>query len=393
MKIRSQMVSLRTAGLVVAAGMLGAWLAPLIARAAGSMAASTSLSFAGTLRQNSAPMSTPQTLAFVFKKNGVAVCQSPDLTVTPDPSGQFVAAIPIANCPTSLFDGTDVKIDIVVSGELAVADQPITSVPSAKYAEQVGFPDCPVGYDRDTSNTSYVVCRYGSDEVVRVGAKHSAFWIDRYEVSVWEQPNGTGKNYGPADYPIAKNGQLSAGPTAYAVSKAGVQPSTSITWFQADVACRASGKRLPMSAEWGFAASGTVDPGASPGDNGTCRTSGTTVRSTGECAACTSVWGVQDMIGNLSEWTSEWYASPPTTMGSGLPQWAAPWGDGYADDLTANIASIAGMPAGWMTGAPAVMLRGGYVGENAAAGVFALNLTLSPSNFYNFGGFRCVIPR
>jgi formylglycine-generating enzyme required for sulfatase activity len=375
---------------------LGAWLAPLVARAAGGNVPSASLSFAGTLRQNGAPMATPQTLAFVFKKNGIVICQSPDLSVTPDETGQFMVAIPIASCPSSLFDGSEVKIDIAVGGDLAVSGQPITSVPSAKYAEQVGFPDCPLGYERDLSTTNFIVCRFGSDEVVRVGAKSTAFWIDRYEASVWEQPEGTGKIYGPPGpdaYPISQNGQLGAQSKAYAVSKAGVLPSASITWFQADVVCRASGKRLPTSAEWGFAASGTIDPGESPGTNGVCRTSGL-ARSTGQGSSCTSFWGAQDMIGNVAEWISEWFASPPS-LGDNTPLFLRNWGPGHADDSTANIASIAGLISNQWTngGVPAGGLRGGYSGEGAGAGVFNFNLTLAPNNLYNMAGFRCVIPR
>lgn len=390
MNNRPQLASLRTACMVVVGGMVGAWLSPLVAGAAGSRAVSANLSFAGTLRQNGAPLSTPQTLSFVFKKNGVAVCQSPDLAVTPDQSGQFVAAIPLVNCPSSLFDGSEVKIDIAVGGDLAVAAQPITSVPSAKYAEQVGFPDCPVGYDRDTSNTSLVVCRFGSDEIVRVGTKHTAFWIDRYEASIWEHPDGTGTSYN-SPYPIQQNGQLGGAPSVYAVSKTGALPSTSITWFQADVACRASGKRLPSGAEWGFAANGTIDPGASTGDGGVCRNLGA-VRPTGQGAACTSLWGAQDMIGNVSEWTSEWHASPPSPSDE-TPLFLVPWGSGYADDATTNLASVAGMESGWARGVPAGMLRGGAVGEGTSAGVFSLNLTVAPNNGYRYSGFRCVIPR
>jgi hypothetical protein len=392
MKNRPQIFSLRTACLVIAAATLGAWLAPLLARAAGSRAGSASLSFAGTLRQNGAPLSTAQTVAFVFKKNGVAVCQSPDLTVTPDEAGQFVAAIPIANCPSSLFDGSEVKIDIAVGGELAVVAQPITSVPSAKFAEQVGFPDCPVGYDRDASITTFVLCRSGFDEVVRVGAKSTAFWVDRYEASVWERPDGTGFGYDSAQgYPIPRNGQLSAAPAAYAVSKSGVLPSTSITWFQADIACRASGKRLPTNNEWASASSGTVDPGASAGEAGACRTTGA-LRVTGPGLACTSAWGAQDMIGNASEWISDWYASPPT-LDEGFPYYRGPWGPAHGDDATVNLSSFAGSPAGWSQGLPAGATRGGDVGDGVGAGVFTINLSMSPISAWQFAGFRCVIPR
>jgi hypothetical protein len=378
--------------MVVAAGMAGAWLAPVVARAAGSRATTATLSYAGTVRQNGAPVTTPQTLTFVFKKNDVEVCRSPDVAVTPDESGQFVAAIPHANCPSSLFDGTEVKIDIAVNGDLAVTAQPITSVPSAKFAEQFGFPDCPVGYARDAAVTSYVLCRFGSDEVVRVGTRHSAFWIDRYEASVWDQPDGTGKNYGPADpYPIPQNGQLTNLPKAYAVSKIGVQPSVSITWFQADVACRASGKRLPFNAEWAYAASGTYDFGDSAGEGASCRNLGG-LGLTGAGSACTSVWGAQDMIGNAAEWIAEWYAAPPLSNDQ-LPVVRDTWGPGYASDLTTNLASFAGAVAGWMQGIPAGVLRGGGYAEGTGGGVFSMNLSLAPSNSYPNAGFRCVIPR
>lgn len=395
MKSQTILGSLRTACMVVAAGMAGAWLAPLVARAAGSRAASATLSYAGTLRQNGVPITTPQALTFVFRKNDAEFCRSPNVAVTPDGAGQFVAAIPLSSCPSSLFDGTEVKIDIAVNGDLAVTAQPITSVPSAKFAEQFGFPDCPVGYARDTAVTSYVLCRFGSDEVVRVGTRHTAFWVDRYEASVWEQPDGTGKGYGlPGEsYPIPQNGQLTQPPKGFAVSKAGVQPSTSINWFQADVACRASGKRLPTNAEWTFAATGTFDFGAGAGDGGSCRTLGT-VRPTGEGPGCVSLWGAQDMIGNASEWISEWFASPPATADPNLlPYVVNVWGAGHNDDWTTNVTSSAGAANGWMLGVPAGMVRGGSVDEGAGAGVFSVNLSLAPHNGYVNTSFRCVIPR
>jgi hypothetical protein len=176
MKNQAKVFSVRTAFLVLGAGLAGGWLAPLVARAAN--AAGASLSYAGTLRQNGAPITTAQTLGFVFKKGNAVVCSAAGLQVTPDSDGQFTVAIPLAACPDSLFDGSEVKIDISVEGNVAVADQPITQVPSAKYADQVGFPDCPLGYDRDKSAAAIVLCRKGADEIVRVGVRNSAFWID-----------------------------------------------------------------------------------------------------------------------------------------------------------------------------------------------------------------------
>src|SRR5262249_16884910 len=49
------------------------------------------------------------------------------------------------------------------------------------------FPDCPIGYIRDLSVPNIVLCKQGVDEVVKVGRKGSAFWIDRYEASVWDK--------------------------------------------------------------------------------------------------------------------------------------------------------------------------------------------------------------
>ena len=135
-------------------------------------------------------------------------------------------------------------------------------------AHQAGTAPCPVGYVKDANVMNFTVCkgdgllRPAADEMVKVGSGLSAFWIDRYEASVWSKSDGTGMQYAATDangalvqpdYPVTfrKNGQRDPNFTeAYAVSKAGVQPSGSLTWFQAQQACRASGKRLPSDEEW-----------------------------------------------------------------------------------------------------------------------------------------------
>src|SRR5438874_617328 len=75
---------------------------------------------------------------------------------------------------------------------------------------------------------------------------------------------GTQYGVSSADYPCLANGNDCKG-KIYARSVAGVTPSRSITWFQAQQALANSGKRLPTNAEWQQAAAGTPDPGASPG--------------------------------------------------------------------------------------------------------------------------------
>ena len=80
---------------------------------------------------------------------------------------------------------------------------------------------------------------------------------------------------GPSDYgenfPDTGNWTPVAGfdppaPGVFALSIPGVQPSACITWFQANQACRLSGKRLARNDEWQAAAQGTPVPGT---DNGT----------------------------------------------------------------------------------------------------------------------------
>jgi formylglycine-generating enzyme required for sulfatase activity len=274
-------------------------------------------------------------------------------------------------------------------------------------ARQAGTALCPVGYTQDTLVTAYTVCKNGADEMVKVGNGPSSFWIDRYEASIWDSPAATGTQYGAFvnDYPLAfpQNGQRGTGyMELYAVSKIGVTPSDFTTWFQAQNACRASGKRLPTDEEWLFAASGTHDPGSDTGAaNGNCVTNapGPSPRPTGganvasSTTACVSAWGAQDMIGNMLEWTASWYAGLGYLGGTGQQANGAlaSWPSGYNGDGVWNVASSALDGAGtWQAGIPAAAGRGGSFIHQAHAGVFAMQVQLTPSAFYNDTGFRCV---
>src|SRR5439155_1088462 len=125
--------------------------------------------------------------------------------------------------------------------------------------------------------------------------------VDRYEASVWSIPSDsdelvgkirrgratvaqlaaagavqmgaipmsgcTGSDYGPAFPP---NGNWTT--PLYAASIAGVPPSSCVTWFQAEQACRLAGKRLLTNQEWQAAAAGTPDPGVADDLTTTCAT-------------------------------------------------------------------------------------------------------------------------
>jgi len=227
--------------------------------------------------------------------------------------------------------------------------------------------------------------------------------MDAYEASVWRVPNPTTTNAalvsklqaGKAtetdlmaggatqltrngDYPpCADNGQNCTN-DIYAVSLPGVTPSASITWFQAQIACKNARKRLPSNAEWQAAVAGTPDPGP---DNGTTDCN-TTFQGTGDPTltgartACVSADGVFDMVGNLYEFVADWL---PASTGCGS------WGT--VTSPTGDTQCLAGAST---TGEPGVLLRGGAFNDVEAAGPFTVNGALAPSNASFNIGFRCA---
>lgn len=289
-----------------------------------------------------------------------------------------------------------------------VAGQPVSASNLDKnfaYLEDLisGKAPCPVDYVHDTTEASFTLCVKGADEIVKVGQGPSSFWIDRYEATVWSGQDGSGTQYGlntSANFPgVEKNGEWAAAPL-YAVSKKGVEPSRNMTWFQAAAFCRASGKRLPTGEEWLAAGMGAAskDLGASDGSSGKCTTQSDSPRNTGGGAACSSRWGAEDQVGNLWEWTSEWYAAPggvPNQPGIGGDWNELSWPAGYRDDRTWHIASSAydAQPNGKRTGLPAAGLRGGDWQAGSRAGLFAILLNSAPSYWNSAYGFRCLLGR
>jgi len=235
--------------------------------------------------------------------------------------------------------------------------------------------------------------------------------IDRYEASVWQIPptnkalvkkvqdgkatladltSGGATLLSPSslcdppypdNFPVTGNWTPTSGsnppsPGVYAVSIPGVLPSACITWFQANQACRLSGKRLARNDEWQAAAQGTPDPGT---DNGTsdCNISSTgDAVNTGSRSNCKSSWGAFDMVGNVSEWVADW-----GDLADGCTNWPA--------DFGSDQSCFAGPGAGLLN-LPGPVFRGGDFNLGTDAGVFFVSSFFFPTDSDFFLGFRCA---
>ena len=195
------------------------------------------------------------------------------------------------------------------------------------------------------------------DVMVRVGA----VCVDRYEASIWDSPNGGSQITGPI--PCDASGRDCT--DIYARSVAGVTPRSEITWFQAQQALANSGKRLPTGAEWQAAAAGTPDSTA-------CNVGTGSAQNTGANPGCVSMWGTNDMAGNLWEWVADWQE-----QSDGCSNWAA----GFGTDVTC-------FGNGAPTRFPGAMLRGGDFNSDTAAGPFAVSANSRPSDSLIWFGFR-----
>lgn len=222
---------------------------------------------------------------------------------------------------------------------------------------------------KDAINKKDTSCQGNSanDVLVKVGP----LCVDKYEASVWSNADGTVTQYGtssdnyPAGFPDTGNWTTQL----YAISRAGVTPSRYITWFQAQQACAASGKRLLTNAEWQMAAAGTPD-------NNNCNVSSVfgVPANTGGNANCVSNYQVNDMVGNLWEWVADWVPASSACPG---------WG-GFSDDYMCLSGASSTLTA------PGALLRGGNWADGAGAGVFTVYGVYLPTYSSYSIGFRCV---
>src|SRR5439155_2851162 len=132
-----------------------------------------------------------------------------------------------------------------------------------------------------------------------------AFYLDKYEVTNAEYAKFLQATGGkpPWHWP---QGKIEAGKEKL--------PAYNVNWFEADAYCKSVGKRLPTEAEWEKAARGGMDrqtygwkedEDAPPNAPIPAAINRNKAQAVGSLAP--NGYGLYDMIGNVIEWTNDWY--------------------------------------------------------------------------------------
>jgi formylglycine-generating enzyme required for sulfatase activity len=309
-----------------------------------------------------------------------------------------------------MLDGDIAAVDADFSEAVDVSGHAAINSATAENPPDVRERRCPLGYTQDETETAYVLCKKAldegrHDEMVKVGD----FWIDKYEMSVWQFPDCTGfqagGNAGELFYPnVDHAGNWGLTNPLFACSVAGVVPSASMTTLQAEQFCALSDKSLCTNAEWQAAVSGTYDPGNTPQREYQCLINASTDahRMTGNAVSpidindsCISAWGAEDMVGNFGEWVSDWMVTGRRAQesdGEEIEPWSLHSGGHPVDDHTWNVNGQSVQPTSAfqsIKGLVASPTRGGTNQAGTHAGIVFIDATFSPECYLGTTSTRC----